>query len=188
MAVTVNWLTKVINVPQSFLTLVSGSLYELDVDALRLALKDIEDSDVGMNFPDTHRHNTSVTLSGVTYARTFEIVNGYTIQFEDGQYTVSCTGANHNIADVKVANQVSLIVGNSAGLIGAGGLTSDQAVRLERIEKWLRNKRITNPVTGKQIVYDDDGSTVLGQGDLFEDVAGAQAYRGQGAERAERLA
>lgn len=115
--VTINWLTRVILVPQSFLTLVSGVLYELDVDELRLALKEIEDSEEGLPFPDTHRHNTEVTLSGVTYARTFEIINGYTVEFEDGQYTVRCVGANHNLGDVKVANQVSLIIGNAAGLI-----------------------------------------------------------------------
>jgi hypothetical protein len=39
------------------------------------------------------------------------------VEFEDGQYTVNCVGANHNISDVKVANQVSLIVNNAAGLI-----------------------------------------------------------------------
>jgi len=71
---------------------------------------------------------------------------------------------------------------------GGSGLSTDQANRLARIEKFLRNKRITDPVTGRQTVYDDDDSTVLGEGALFEDAAGSQAYRGQGAERAERLA
>lgn len=52
----------------------------------------------------------------------------------------------------------------------------------------LRNKQITNPSTGKMTVYDDDGVTVLAEGDLFEDAAGTQPYRGQGAERRERLA
>lgn len=71
---------------------------------------------------------------------------------------------------------------------GGSGLSGAQDARLARIEKFLRNKRITDPVTGKQTIFDDDNSTVLGEGDLFEDVAGTQPYRGQGAERAERLA
>lgn len=71
---------------------------------------------------------------------------------------------------------------------GSGGLTVGEAAMLERIEKFLRNKRVTDPVAGTQTVFDDDGTTVLGTGALFEDVAGAQPYRGQGAERAERLA
>jgi hypothetical protein len=123
MAVSINYLTKVINVPKPFMTLVTPTLYELDVNALRLALKDLEDDPDGMFAVDTHRHNTAVSLSGVTYARIFEVINGYTVEFEDGQYAVKCVGANHNLADVKVLNQVSLIIGNSAGLVevGTGG-------------------------------------------------------------------
>lgn len=127
MAISINWATKVITVPQADLTLVSGSLYELDVDVFRLALKDIEDSEEGMAQPDTHRHSTESTLSGVTYARQFEIINGYTVTFENGSYTVRCVGANHNIGDVKNVNSVSLIIGNSAGLITAGGGLNDVA-------------------------------------------------------------
>lgn len=132
MAISINWATKVISVPRADLTNLGGGIYELDVDAFRLELKDIEDSEIGQVFASTHRHNTEVTLSGVTYARTVEIINGYTIEFEDvgSPYTVKCVGANHNIADVKVVNQVSLIIGNSAGLIavdtGGSGLTAAQ--------------------------------------------------------------
>lgn len=140
MAVTVNWSTRVISVPQADLTLVSGVLYELDVDVLRLALKTIEDSDEGINFPDTHRHNTEVTLSGVTYARTFEVVNGYTVSFENTgtPYVVSCVGANHNLGDVtNFDGGMSLIIGNSAGLIVksvGSGLSSEQDTALAAIK------------------------------------------------------
>ena len=119
MPIAINWATKVITIPQADLTYVSGSLYELDVNAFRLALKDIEDSEEGAVFPDTHRHNTEVVLSGVTYARSVEIINGYTVTFQDvgSPYRVRCVGANHNISDVQNLNNVSLIVGNAAGLI-----------------------------------------------------------------------
>jgi len=132
MNVAINWGTKVITVPRAELAFVSAGLYQLDVDAFRLALKDVEDSADGMAYPDTHRHNTQVVLSGVTYSRTFEIINGYTVLFEDlGPYTVRCVGANHNIADVKVVNQVSLLIGNSSGLItvatGAGPTAAEIA-------------------------------------------------------------
>jgi hypothetical protein len=127
MAISIEWGTKVITIPQADLTFVSGVLYELDVDAFRLDLKDLEDSEEGMPFPDTHRHNTEVVLSGVTYARFVEIINGYTVEFEDtaSPYTVRCTGANHNLADVFVpgTSEVSLIIGNSAGLVA--GLASE---------------------------------------------------------------
>jgi hypothetical protein len=118
MAISIDWgTTFIIHVPKADLTPLGGVLYGLDVDAFRLELKDLEDDEAGMPFPDTHRHNTEVTLSGVTYARFVEILDPYTVEFEDGLYTVLATGANHNIADKKVLNQVSLITQNSAGLI-----------------------------------------------------------------------
>lgn len=130
--ISVNWLTRRITIPQADLTPISGVLYELDVDAFRRELKDVEDSEDGMGQPDTHRHNTQVVLSGVTYARTLEIINGYTVEFQNTgiPYVVRCVGANHNLADVYVpgASGVSLIIGNAAGLIvtdtgGGGGAT-----------------------------------------------------------------
>lgn len=126
MAVSIDWATKVITVLQADLTLISAGLYELDVEDFRLALKDIEDSADGMAFPDTHRRNAPVTLAGATYAQTFEIINSYTVTFEatGSPWTARIVGANHNIGDVKNVNHVSLIIGNSAGLIevstGAG--------------------------------------------------------------------
>ena len=55
------------------------------------------------------------------------------------------------------------------------------------IAKILRNKVVTNPSTGQIIVYDDDSVTPLLTGNLFEDVAGTQAYQGQGADRRDRM-
>ncbi len=160
MNVSINWATKVITVPRAELAFVSAGLHQLDVDAFRLALKDIEDSADGMAYPDTHRHNTQVTLSGVTYSRTFEIINGYTVLFEDlGPYTVRCVGANHNIADVKVVNQVSLLIGNSAGLIavatGAGPTVNEIAN-----EVLARMAATFTPVDVKKV----NGVTVTGAG------------------------
>lgn len=114
---TITWGTKVIYVPKSFLTLIAGANYRLDTNAFRNALKDLEDDEAGMPFPKTHNHNTEVNLGGIVYARTLEIINGYTITFEDGQYAVSLTGSNNNIVDVLNLNQVSIRSNNSAGLV-----------------------------------------------------------------------
>lgn len=62
-----------------------------------------------------------------------------------------------------------------------------QTGRMARVEKLLRNKQITDPVTGKLTLFDDDDVTPLLEGDLYEDADGTQPYRGQGAERRERL-
>lgn len=145
MPVTINWTTKVIKVGADLMTLLSGgggpgSLYQLDVNQFRLALKDIEDGE-GMPYLDTHRHNSPVLLGGVTYARTFEIINGYTVEFDEASLdhcTVTCVGANHNLADVKVLNTVSLIVGNAAGLIvvtSGSGLSASEQTKLDEIWK-----------------------------------------------------
>lgn len=116
MAISIDWATKVISVPQADLVLVSPGVYELNLDTFRLALKDLEDSEDGMAFPYTHDHNPPVTVGGVTLARVIEIINGYTVTFEDGQYAVNLAGANSNVADVTNVNQVSVRAANSAGL------------------------------------------------------------------------
>lgn len=143
MALSINWITKVITVPQADLSLISGTLYELDTNAFRLELKDIEDGE-GMPYLDTHRHNTEVTVAGTTFARTLEIINGYSVEFEDGQYSVRLVGSNNNIFDVEngilVQNQVQVIPTNAAGLItvtSGSGLSVEQAERLQKIEDIL---------------------------------------------------
>lgn len=120
MALSIDWLTKIITVPKADTTLLQLNpieIRELDLDAFRLELKSIEDSDEGMPFLDTHRHNTTVDIGGVTLARVIEIINGYTVTFEDGAYRVNLAGANSNVADVLNLNTVQVASNNSAGLI-----------------------------------------------------------------------
>ena len=117
--ISIDWGTRVITIPKDDLTLVQSTpnvIYNMDLNWFRLQLKDLEDSEAGMCFPNTHNHNTEVVLSGLTYARVIEIINGYTITFEDGQYAVNLVGANSNVADMVNVNQVSVRSANSAGL------------------------------------------------------------------------
>lgn len=143
MVISVDWGTRVISVPQSFLSFVSGTLYALDTDVFRLALKDLEDDSEGIPFLDTHSHNTQVTIAGVTYAQTIEIINNYTVTFEDGQYAVRLDGSNNNIFDEGIINrnQVSIIPTNSAGLqiVNQGsGLDPSEQLQLDEIHGQLR--------------------------------------------------
>jgi hypothetical protein len=185
MPVTVNWGTKVINIPQSYLTPLGGSVYELDLDAFRLDLKDLEDDAEGMPFADTHMHNTEVTFSGVTLARVILIINGYTVTFEDGQYAVEAKGANSNLADVMNLNQVSLRSFNTAGLITVvegSGLTTEEhdalmaaasdAEFIKNIEggKW--------EISGSQMIfYKEDNVTEIARFDITYDVDGNPIMR-----------
>ncbi len=127
MSLSIDYATFIISVPQSYLTHVSGNLYELDLNQFHLDLKDLEDEADGMPFPDTHRHTPPVTVAGVTIARVVEILAPYTVEFENGMYGVNLIGANSNVADVTVVNSVGLRVFNTAGLTEPGeGATPDQ--------------------------------------------------------------
>jgi hypothetical protein len=117
---SINWLTFVITIPQSYLTLEGGTIYNLDTNQFRMDLRDLEDNEDGMSHPNTHIHNTEVVIAGTTNSRQVLIQSPYSIEFEDGQYTVKILGSNNNIHDVGagilVQNQVQVIPGNSVGL------------------------------------------------------------------------
>ena len=120
MAITINWSTRVISVPKVDTTLVQSTPIEirsLSLNDFRLALKALEDNEDGIAYPQTHTHNTEVLLGGITYARVIEIINGYTITFENGFYAVNLIGANSNVGDVVNLNNVSIRSANAAGLI-----------------------------------------------------------------------
>jgi len=138
MAVTIDWGAKVINVPQSFLTPLGGVRYELNTNSFRLALRDLEDDEAGAPMDITHNHNTTALLGGIEYARILEIINGYTITFEEtgSPYSVALIGSNNNILDVANLGTVQILSNNSAGLIQTreiehasfnGGVTMDVA-------------------------------------------------------------
>ena len=120
MPISVNWPTKTILVPKTYLENLSLNIYQLDLDRFRLSLKDLEDSEQGIPYLDTHRHTAPVALAGATYAQKIQIINGYTVTFEDGIYAVYLVGANSNVADVATTNQVSVRSLNSPGLIYSG--------------------------------------------------------------------
>lgn len=163
MTITMDWGTRVINVPKADLTFISGTEYTLDLDVFRLRLKDLEDDADGMTFPDTHAHNTEVTFGGVTYARLIEMINGYTVTFEDGSYSVTLEGANSNVQDVTNLNSVSVRSKNSAGLVvvASSVLTAAQQAQLDRAEivyKIMVNRAVTEIQGGgdKTITFYDD--------------------------------
>ena len=135
MALSVDWAgTKRIFVPRADMPVIQASpeVRLLDADAFRLELKNLEaELTEGIVWPDTHKHTTETTLSGIIYARFVEIINGYTVEFEAGNYGVSIVGANTNILDVKVANSVSILTNNSAGLVRAAPIVADVTTALD---------------------------------------------------------
>lgn len=166
MAITVHPNDFIIYVPQADLTPVSGTIYELDTDWFRLQLKAWEAGGNGLSegitFLKTHNHNTEVTIAGITYARSLEILAPYSVEFEDGQYTVILTGSNNNIFDVANGileqNQVQVIPTNSAGLItitsGSGVTEQDKLDIADRVwDETLNEANHNDPSSaGRRIV------------------------------------
>ena len=121
----VAWPDKIINVLSGDLTLIQQNpttIFELDLNWFRLKLKDLEDDELGIPFVDTHTHSPPVDVGGVTIARVVEIINNYTVTFEDGQYAVNLIGANSNVGDRVNVNQVSVRSANSAGLVTSAAI------------------------------------------------------------------
>lgn len=125
MAISIDWGTRIIHIPRNYLALLQSNPVEvrqLDMDVLRLTLKALEETSEGMSFESSHEHTAPITVGGVQLARVVEILNGYTVTFEDGQYAVNVVGANTNLADVTNVNQVSVRSSNSAGLVNSDEL------------------------------------------------------------------
>lgn len=161
MAISVNPLTHVISIPRTDLTLDSGTLYTYNTNTFRLALKSWEASIEGIPHPKTHLHNTEITIAGVTYARTIEVIAPYTVTFEDGQYSVILEGSNNNIWDVGGGilnqNQVQVIPTNSVGLqvVSTGsGLASDERTKLMSLpdEEDIWDEAVETGYSAKQVM------------------------------------
>jgi len=136
----IHWPSGVITVYKTdpFMSWTGGVVYNMDTEGFRRALKDLEDDPVGMSFPDTHRHNTTVLLGGIEYARIIEILPPYTITFSDagGGWVCNLIGSNNNILDRANLTSVQVRSNNSAGLVQTaeiqhgifgGGVTIDVA-------------------------------------------------------------
>jgi len=139
MAYSVDWPTKTVFIPKADLSLISANpeIYALDVLAFWAAIHDIQDGE-GMTYDTIMASNAPSAIGGVTLVRVVEVINAYKIEFEDGPYQVNLVGANNNILERRVQNQVSLNPSNSAGAIivsgGTGGFTPDDRIRLNRID------------------------------------------------------
>lgn len=179
MAIDVNWVTGVIYVPKSYTTLLQPSpeIRTLDVDQFRLDLKALESSVEGMLYPDTHQHDTETVMSGDIYVRKVTIKPPYTVEFENGMYAVKCIGANHNIFDRMVLNNVSLIIGNSGGLLRspgvdmasvqdgltAQGYTPGRAPRLDSIDAAVSSRAVAGDgLTAEQALRLTEVAQLLG--------------------------
>jgi len=175
MTVSIDYATKVITVEKTDMSLIQSSpeIRGLDVEALRISLMALHASEAGMPHLISYSHNTEVLLGGATYARIIEFVNGYTIEFEDAPYAVKLSGANTNVEDVMVVNNVSLRTANSAGLqtvaIGSGVTQQDKddienqifSRVVEGTESFEVIMRLMRAALAGDIVVETDGSYTI---------------------------
>lgn len=186
---SVNWITGEITILKSdpAMTQIQATpteIYQLDTEAFRLDLKVLEATADGMPWPDTHIHATEVTLSGVTYARFFEIIPPYFVTFEapvgmGDFYRVDLVGSNNNIADVKTTNGVSLVSQNSAGLIkvtsNVSGLTASESAALLNVQSYLVGGREyllpadSSDGDGWQRIQRDENDVIIDRYNLYDD-------------------
>jgi len=136
MALSLDPDTKVITIPKADLTLITGTLYELDTNQFRLDVGILLASETYVWMDYAFSHNTEVTVAGTTFARIIEFINGYSIEFEDGSYSVRLAGSNNNIFDVEngilAQNSVQVIAQNSAGLV----IAAETARVIQIVEDW----------------------------------------------------
>ena len=78
---------------------------------------------------------------------------------------------------------------NSDTYVGGANVVNElvDGEQLQIMAKIMRNRMETDPATGIMTVYDDDDTTVLLTGNIYEDVLAAQLYRGRGIERRNKL-
>lgn len=178
MPISVNPVTKVIDVPQSYLTVVTpGVLFELDTDQFRRDLRAWEATEAGRTEDRTHDHNPEYTVAGVTYARKVELINGYRWRLEDtgAHYTCRLAGSNNNLFDVANGvfiphGNVTLIPGNSAGLQTVNTASPDFAAMAAQVASLLELAQADEIHTAASIVKKRRGTEdVL----LQKDVSGS---------------
>jgi hypothetical protein len=123
MTVSIDPSTRVITVQLGDLSLVTGTLYEHDTEAFRQTVNGLMDDEALMWLPDWAVRNAPVTVAGTTFAQTIEVINGFSIEYDDsgGAYSVRLVGSNNNLFDVESGilsqNLVQVIPTNSAGLV-----------------------------------------------------------------------
>lgn len=122
-------------------------------------------------------------------------LNGGTIELDSsctqGAFYISGTGTVIDNSAGSVVNTDQLhtpeTIANRVWQHSSGASVITGTDKLALLEKILRNKTVMDQTTGKMTVYNDDGVTPLLVADVFEDSSGTLPYRGQGADRRERL-
>ena len=147
MAYSVDWIAKVISVPTSDLTLVSGSRYSLTMSAFQGEVRRLESAfNEGLWAPQILEHtDTIVDFAGVDYVPFDKMVNGYTWQVTGVATRVDLLGSNNNLVDTLIPTGVSVVPSNSAGLqrVITGSAVTPQDITDIAAAVWANVKALT---------------------------------------------
>jgi len=116
---TIDWLNRIVYIYKTDMVQIEpppNEGWKLDVPEFKKAITDRQDDYDGIAYPDIINHYPTVQLGGTVLASVVEIINDYKIVFEDGQYYVLLNGANTNIMEHLILNQVSVRSNNAAGM------------------------------------------------------------------------
>ena len=185
--ITVIWETKEIFVPRDTMLKVQSTpveIRQLDLYEFHNKLRELEAEARGMVWDITHEYIPPKEISGVPLARVINIINDYTVTFEDGLYNVNIKNGNSNIADRVNKNSVGVNTSNSAGLQDLSSLQAasfgDGAVALDQLKgtdgtiypigtrgsparRWADAKAIANSRNMSKIIV--IGTAIAGLGD-----------------------
>lgn len=105
-----------------------------DMPAFHRSLRDAEFTPTGMLYPPIHTYK-EINLGGGAIFPAVDFINGWTLQFPAGNYTIA--GGNLNATINPVAGcyikQTQAAAYSVTASGGTGGLTSEQATQLSRI-------------------------------------------------------
>lgn len=155
MAYAVNWTTKVITVPLTDLTFVSGTNYTLDAADVWIELRRLEASPSDGLWADQIAEfvNTQV-LSGLSYSAILKMINGYTWNTNTSNKTISLLGINSNLLDTFIpGNGISVLANNSGGkIIVDSGLSAITQQDKDDIENQIFDRDVENGETFEEQV------------------------------------
>lgn len=141
----------------------------------------------GSNTPTIDFNGKGYGLSCRSYNGGLELINKHgdeavSIDLNSGHVKIDPTVTNGEI----VVRGVGKVTDRSTG----SAVVIDETIKgsdLLILRKLMQNRMHTDPTTGVMTIYDDDGTTVLLQGKIYEDVLATQLYRGRGMERRDKL-
>lgn len=162
MAYSVNWLTKVVSIPQGDLIDLGDNKYKLDLYEFKNKCRSLEaEFTEGLSYDPIVSYYKNVDTGDVILAKVVLLVNGYTVTFEDGQYAVLLDGANTNLHNFTNVNQVSIRPNNSTGLQDLSTLLA--MAYMDRV--------VVNTVTGQSGVSTPIGTLGRPSGNIVDAVS-----------------